>query len=36
MLREHDIESVLVDDLLETLLLRGYLYEVGDNLRITD
>ncbi|GKZ15425.1 hypothetical protein HAL_33060 [Haladaptatus sp. T7] len=36
VLREHDIESVLVDDLLETLLLRGYLYEVGDNLRITD
>ncbi|ODR79545.1 hypothetical protein BG842_06050 [Haladaptatus sp. W1] len=36
VLRAHDIESVLVDDLLETLLLRGYLYEVGDNLRITD
>ncbi|MFH5844689.1 hypothetical protein [Haladaptatus sp. CMAA 1909] len=35
VLRAHDIEAVLIDDLLETLLLRGYLYEVGDDLRIT-
>ncbi|WP_458210917.1 hypothetical protein [Haladaptatus sp. NG-SE-30] len=36
VLRRHDMESVLADDLLETLLLRGYLYEVGDDLRITE
>ena len=34
-LHTHGIEHLLVDDLLETLLLRGYLYEVEDELRIT-
>lgn len=36
VLQSHDIEHLLADDLLETLLLRGYLYEVGDELRLTD
>jgi hypothetical protein len=36
VLRRHDMEAVLADDLLETLLLRGYLYEVGDTLRVTE
>ena len=36
VLQSHDMEHGLADDLLETLLLRGYLYEVGDKLRITD
>ncbi|SIR74157.1 hypothetical protein SAMN05421858_3552 [Haladaptatus litoreus] len=36
VLQSHDMEYGLADDLLETLLLRGYLYEVGDKLRITD
>lgn len=36
VLRTHDMEQLLADDLLETLLLRGYLYEVDDDLRITD
>ncbi len=36
VLQMHDMESALADDLLETLLLRGYLYEVDDELRITE
>jgi hypothetical protein len=36
VLQRHDMESIFANDLLETLLLRGYLYEVGDNLRITE
>ncbi|WP_227355732.1 hypothetical protein [Haladaptatus salinisoli] len=36
VLRTHEMEPVLADDLLETLLLRGYLYEVADKLRITE
>ncbi|WP_227357258.1 hypothetical protein [Haladaptatus salinisoli] len=36
VLRIHDVEQLLVGDLLETLLLRGYLYEVNDKLRITE
>lgn len=36
VLQSHDMESALADDLLETLLLRGYLYEVDDELRITE
>lgn len=36
VLRTHDVEQLLVDDLLESLLLRGYLYKVEDNLHITD
>ncbi|MCO8242992.1 hypothetical protein [Haladaptatus sp. AB643] len=36
VLQTNDIEHLLADDLLETLLLRGYLYEVDDRLRITE
>jgi hypothetical protein len=36
VLQIHDMEPLLVDDLLETLLLRGYLFEVKDKLRITE
>lgn len=36
VLRVHDIERVIVDDLLEILLLRGYLFEVDNKLRITE
>ena len=36
VLQSHDLEPLLVDDLLETLLLRGYLYEVDNTLRITE
>ncbi|WP_227379186.1 hypothetical protein [Haladaptatus halobius] len=36
VLRTHDMGHLLADDLLETLLLRGYLYEVDDDLRITE
>ncbi|WP_458210977.1 hypothetical protein [Haladaptatus sp. NG-SE-30] len=35
-LQTHDMEPGLADDLLETLLLRGYLYNVDDELRITE
>lgn len=36
VLQSRDMEQLLVDDLLEMLLLRGYLYKVDDDLRITD
>lgn len=36
VLQTHDMEPLLVEDLLETLLLRGYLFEVDDKLRITE
>lgn len=36
VLQVHDVDLFLADDLFEMLLLRGYLYEVKDKLRITD
>lgn len=36
VLQTHDMEQPLADELLETLLLRGYIYEVDDELRITE
>ena len=36
VLQSHDLEPLFADYLLETLLLRGYIYEVGDKLRITE
>ncbi len=34
-LQKHEMEQLLAEDLLEALLLRGYLYKVNGNLRIT-
>lgn len=35
VLQTRGLEPFLAADLLETLLLRGYIYEVEDELRIT-